>query len=275
MTDSTTPPRIWGGWTPRNRSWTLQPDSTPPGIPADGTSGPWRQDGRPMHGVYTRPAAAPLVNQVDQVAVINGRRCRAWRGPATLANWSHPLVSAWHPIIGQGHGRTGRRTWHDPDAWLRDAVLAGRKPGCYLEYDDDQARATTVLIAHNSLSLGVYRPAAGPLYLGSTCGLADLYGADRLTDLVGRYYDVLPADLWHTHVLPIGDHLDTRPIDVLPVFDELPLAVRGLVLGYPPVATAGWLLHQTHPWVELGSKPVRGWRAPAATGSLVAGGSRA
>src|SRR5688572_12113378 len=78
--------------------WELADATDPPCLPTGwrSTPGPWRRDGAAMHGLYTRPAAdVGLPDQLDAMAVLNGWRAGHWRGPAALAHWSSPLVSAW------------------------------------------------------------------------------------------------------------------------------------------------------------------------------------
>ncbi|MEV0732401.1 hypothetical protein [Polymorphospora sp. NPDC050346] len=267
MSDSTETGRVWPGWTPGNRSWTLLADSAPPMPPATltGMPGPWRQQGRPMQGIYTRPAADPVPGQIDGMAVLNGWHCQSWRGPEAMTEWTHPLVSYWQPVMAQGNAQVGWRAYMNPDAYVVNAVATGRKPAGYAETNLDGYRRVLNRLAWSDQRVATtYND--GVLYLGSTLTLADLYGPDHLARLMGMYHQVLDDDVWHRQVLPISNYLDARLIDLIATrLDGLPLPVRALVLGYPPLVTAGWLLRPLGPWAERGSLPKRGWRAPADT----------
>lgn len=259
-------------WSPRTRGWQRVEAADPPGLPVDWRRlpGRWWQAGKPMHGLYTRPAADPhLVDQVDGMAVLHGWRCGVWRGPAGMAAWSSPLVSYWHPILAQGDGRLSPLGWVDPNTYTADAVLAGQKPYGYLQCSRTQARKIRARAAYASVDVAVSEFAPdgddGWLTLGRTESLDQLHR--DIGALLRAYHQVLPPALFEEEALPLGSVTDWSPADFLD--DDparLPDPICGLIYGYPPLVTAGSMLRKVPGWwVERGSLPPRRWRPASNT----------
>jgi hypothetical protein len=259
---------------PNLGSWQLVDDTDPPGLPAGwrGVPGPWRRDGEPMHGLYSRAANDPeLVDQLDGMAVLNGWRAGFWRGPAALATWSSPLVSYWHPLLAQGDGRLGPCAHVDHNRWTAEAVLGGWKPYGYLSCGRRYAREVRARAADAPFPVDVSGYSRGGIALARTAYLAELY--PHIEQLLAAYRRVLPFETYHREVDSLA-HVDwrVRPADFLDDFGELeggPLARLGLVLGYPPLVTAGWLQRPAGMWAERGSLPPATWSpAGASTGGV-------
>lgn len=262
-------------------SWQPVDGGDPPGLPDNwrGVPGPWRQDGEVMHGLYARPAAdVELVDQLDGMAVLNGWRCGYWRGPATLAAWTSPLVSHWNPLLAQGDGRLSVCSRVDHDEWTADAVLGGWKPYGYLSCSRRFAREVRARAADAPFGVAVSRYSHGGISLARTATLAELYRQDRLLELFHAYAAALPFESYAVEVRALPGLTVTRsPADFLDHdgFAELeqgPLPLMGLVLGYPPLVTAGWLQRPAGMWVERGSLPPPTWQpattAPTSNGDL-------
>lgn len=254
--------------------WQLTDATDPPGLPPRwrGTPGRWRQHGAPMHGLYQRPAGdEQLADQVDGMAVLNGWRCGRWRGPAGLATWTSPLVSYWNPLLAQGNGRLSAFRWLDHDAYSADALLGGWKPYAYLSCSRGQARDIAARAAAGPLGVAVSRRRWGGIDLARTEPLGLLF--PDLGGLLRAYHRVLPEPVFDAEVLPVGAMTDCTPADFVDRFDELeagPAALLGLVLGYPPLVTAGFLLRPIPGWwAERGSLPPRGWRPELAVAQRV------
>jgi hypothetical protein len=251
-------------------SWQLSDDTDPPGLPEHwrGVPGPWRAEGRPMHGLYTRPATdVGLDDQLDGMAVLHGWRAGYWRGPAALAGWSSPLVSYWNPLLAQGDGKLSATTRLDHDDWTAEAVLAGVKPYGYLSCGRRYAREVRARAADTAFPIEVSDYSCGGISLARTESLAELY--PNLPQLLHAYAAVLPFESYQREVTPLGGiDRHARPVDFLDDFTALengPLARCGLVLGYPPLVTAGWLQRPASMWVERGSLPPATWQPATVT----------
>jgi hypothetical protein len=252
-------------------SWQLLDAGDPPGLPGRwrGLPGPWRAEGRPMHGLYTRPATDILVDQLDGMAVLNGWRAGFWRGPAALAGWTSPLVSYWNPLLAQGDGKLSTAGRLDHNKWTADAVLGGWKPygglSCSRRYAGEvRSRA---IDAPFEIDVSDYH--RGGITLARTAYLGELY--PNLQQLLDAYAAVLPFETYHREVAPLAGVDRTICLaDFLDDFAELengPLARLGLVLGYPPLVTAGWLQRPGGLWAERGSLPPPTWQRPLLAGT--------
>ncbi|HKT04754.1 MAG TPA: hypothetical protein VJT31_35010 [Rugosimonospora sp.] len=212
------------------------------------------------------------------MAVLNGWRGGAWRGPAVMARWQSPLVSYWNPILAQGSGRVGVREWIDHDQHTADAVLGGFKPYGYLQCTPSQAEQLTQRAAAAPFDVVVsgYEPdpqaeGTGWVTVARADTLGDLF--PNLGGLIDAYQVALPAEVFEREVLPLHDATGVSPADFLDDFLALengPDPLLGLVLGYPPLVTAGAMLRKVPGWwVECGSLPPRHWPpdAPLTTGS--------
>ncbi len=251
-------------WTPRTATWRLHDGADPCGLPERWRTlpGVWWRRGRPMHGLYTRPAADPeLTDQAEGIAVLNGWRCGVWRGPAGMPRFRSPLVSPWNPILAQGDGRLGPRAFLDWDEYVADAVLGGWKPYGYLRCTRRYAEEVADRAGAAPFDVAVSDFDDGWISLARTETLAELF--PNLGDLVGDYAAVLPVEVFEREELALATATTWRPADFLDDFGALekgPGPVRGLILGYPPMATAGSLLRPMPGWAtEYGSLPPRWW----------------
>jgi hypothetical protein len=249
-------------------SWELVDPHDPHGLPAGwrGVPGPWRHAGKPMHGLYERPASdTELVGQLDGMAVLNGWRAGYWRGPATVAAWSSPLVSYWNPLLAQGDGRLSACYWVDDDDWTAEAVLTGWKPFGSLSCSRSYAREVRARATDAPFRIDVSDYGRDGISLARTASLSELYPS--LPQLLQAYAAVLPFEVYQSEVASLGGiDRDSRPADFLDdgfaVLEEGPLARLGLVLGYPPLVTAGWLQRPAGIWVERGSMRPPTWQHP-------------
>jgi hypothetical protein len=259
-------------------SWQPVDAGDPPGLPEQwrGVPGPWRAQGQPMHGLYARPADdVELVHPHDGMAVLNGWRCGFWRGPAALATWTSPLVSYWNPLLAQGDGRLSVCSRVDYDEWTADAVLGGWKPYGYLSCTRRFAREVRARATDAPFEVDVSDYHHGGISLARTAYLRELY--PNLRQLLDAYAAVLPFESYQREVATLGGFdLDSCPADFLDDFAALengPLARLGLVLGYPPLVTAGCLQRPASMWVERGSLPPPTWQ-PANTVTTTNGDAR-
>jgi hypothetical protein len=254
-------------------SWQLVDADDPADLPDSwrGVPGPWRQDGTPMHGLYARPAAdAGLLDQLDGMAVLHGWRAGFWRGPAALAGWSSPLVSYWNPLLAQGDGRFSIASRVDHDVWTAAAVISGIKPYGYLSCSRRFAAEVRARAVDAPFGIAVSDYSNGGIDLARTATLAQLF--PQLPQLLTAYAGALPFVSYARDVRPLGEAAATvSPADFLGqagflALESGPLAVLGLVLGYPPLVTAGWLQRPAGMWVERGSLPEPTWQpAPCLT----------
>lgn len=258
-------------WNVRTGTWQLSDGRDPAGLPVRwrATPGRWWRRCRPMHGVYHRPAADPqLPDQLDGMAVLNGWRCGFWRGPAAMAAWRSPLISYWNPILAQGSGRLNLTSSLDWDQYTADAVLGGFKPYGYLlcTAEQDKQLAARAAAAPFGVAVSDYDPdphveGSGWVTLARTEPLDEL--VPDIGGLLRAYHAALPAELFEEEALPLGSVTDWRPADFLDDFEVIergPSAILGLILGYPPLVTAGALLRRVPAWwMECGSLPPRHW----------------
>lgn len=235
-------------------------DFNPPGVTEDlygSVAGPWREakTNYIMHGIYWRPAGDGFGNHLEGMAVLNGWRTGTWSGPADLATWTHPLVSFWHPLLApMRRGRLGLDTWLDTDEYAFESVVEGRAPYAhlkcnlrdYLRYADQADQSDLPL---------KYDYSEGNMWIGRTEPLGELFPGQTLADLTGRYRQVLTNERHSDHIAYLTDVIGMRGLtnvgDLVPAeyanpdrADDLwalPQAVRDLIHGYPPMATAGEL----------------------------------
>ncbi|QYN41033.1 hypothetical protein K1T35_47685 (plasmid) [Pseudonocardia sp. DSM 110487] len=214
------------------------------------------------HGIYRRAGyripgtAAEVTALCEWVAVADGRAAFRWAGPRL--GWSHPLISPWNPILAQHltfDHLVGHWVWPDEDAWIGEAIVAGRKPAGYFAGVDATwaARAEDAGIEVRLSRTGFRRIRARAARAGT---LAQVYGQAALEDLVGEYRRVLAdhgaSPAWVAGLVdPILEHQDVPLSQLLEELNSNPFPVNGLTLGYPPEVTAGSLLHDLahgSPW---------------------------
>jgi hypothetical protein len=210
--------------------------------PFQTSSGPWRPEDRPAHGIYCRPAGGGLT---DWAAAVDGWMIWRWSGPRM--HWTSPLVSPWNPILSRSL-TLDELAFHAPDLgdwerWIAEAILTGRKPAGYFAIRPrrdmlrwvETARAAGIVVRFHIR--GCWAFAAQPGSLGEQFDLAAL---------AAEYRRVLPAELAEAQLAELPDVAEQDVLTTAENFENHSAVVCGLALGYPPEVTAGLLLASRH-----------------------------
>jgi len=228
-----------------------------------------------MHGLYERGVVEVVPTNgpwIQVMAAWNGYRVWDYAGPAmtrfTLTD--SPLVSPWNEILSQGL----RRDPSDPapfdepmwcDRWIAEALLQGRKPFGRFELPFKDARKWCERARQAGLEYSFTRLQPDengyPRALHISAGRVESY--EELFDiraLVADYRSILPPEIVDDEVDALLDHRHETPALYAFVsydaFARLPRSLRGLTLGYPPTATAGRILLDTHADVLIPDFPI-------------------
>ncbi len=233
------------GWTP------LNDDRTPVSPAGRVQPGPFQDDfGNPLHGLYAGQRAESEFGSWTRIlAVWHGYRIWDFTGPA-MNGFRSSLVSPWNEILSQGL----LRDLADPspydgaawsERWIAGALLSGRKPFGRFTLPLDEAQAWCIRARRVGLEYHRERVDGNALHI--TAGREETYGElFELDALVAYYRDVLPPEAAETAAWGLLSHRKESPANHtfagMDAFTELPRAVRGLTLGYPPLATARRIL---------------------------------
>lgn len=234
-------------WLPLN-----DPRPLPPVKPAE-RAGSWTgPDGTPLTGAYTQPADGDLV---DGVALRNGWCLARWRGPAFP--YTHPMLSPMNIVIGNGllwdvDAPATIRT--RADQTLSAVLLAGQKPYGYFEAHNKgvvfsrraQAAGLAVTVHHDE-------PGEDDGWVSISAGrrerFRDLYDLPAVAAAYQQIlFERLPAararDVFAQEAEDLLGLADVTPADFISDrnIDDLHFAATGLVLGYAPLVTAGYLI---------------------------------
>ncbi|NAS24584.1 hypothetical protein GT755_23195 [Herbidospora sp. NEAU-GS84] len=159
-------------------------------------------------------------------------------------------MSPWNEVLSQGL----LRDLADPspydgaawsERWIAGALLSGRKPFGRFTLPLDEAQAWCIRARRVGLEYHRERVDGNALHI--TAGREETYGElFELDALVAYYRDVLPPEAAETAAWGLLSHRKESPANHtfagVDAFAELPRAVRGLTLGYPPLATARRIL---------------------------------
>ncbi|TMR95866.1 hypothetical protein [Nonomuraea basaltis] len=229
-------------------AWILHPDYRTPPVPTDPgiAPGPWRHPecGQVMNGTYERFLPE---RQVEVVTIWYGYALSHWHGPR-MPRFSSPLVSAWNPVLSQGLtlDPAAPVPYRDElwcDRWIAEALLYGRKP--YGAFTLPVEGALRWFAKSGGTGLVYHAQPVGELIrvvAGTTEQYALLFDLDAL---IADYRDALPPELAEPEVAALEAHRGHSPAlhyiltdNAEARFAQVPLAVRGLTLGYPPRETA-------------------------------------